>query len=143
MKGGIADVDDDGSLIWAEGMPTHGKEVDGWQVAALIRNAMAGGPTKLIIEDVHSMPGQGVASTFRFGMGFGICLGAAQASGISLHRVRPQKWKKDMGLTGKDKDASRHLATEIWPQDSDLWKFKYQDGVAEAALIAEWARREL
>ncbi len=143
MKGGLALVSPTGQLIEAIPMVVNGKEVDGYRIARLFEEWQADcGPLKVMIEQVGSMPGQGVASTFRFGQGFGTLLGVVQAGSLSLHRVRPQKWKKDMGLTNKDKDASRHLATEIWPEHSDRWQFKYLDGVAEAALIAEWARRE-
>jgi crossover junction endodeoxyribonuclease RuvC len=49
--------------------------------------------------------------------------------------VAPAIWKKHFGLS-TDKDASRALAGQTFPDQADLWKLKKQDGRAEAALIA-------
>jgi len=98
-------------------------------------------PDLVVIEEVHSMPKQGVASTFKFGKGFGILLGVIGGIGHPMERVRPQEWKKEFTLVGKDKDASRHKATELWPSMAVKWPRKADNGLTDAALIAEWGRR--
>ena len=50
----------------------------------------------VFIEKVHSMPGQGVASMFNFGKGYGIWIGILAALKISKTLVTPQEWKKEM-----------------------------------------------
>ena len=96
----------------------------------------------VFIEDVHSMPGQGVASTFTFGVGFGTWLGILAALGLSYDRVPPQRWKRAMldGM-GHDKDASRVRAIQLFPAVADQLGLKKHDGRAEALLLAEYGRR--
>lgn len=93
-------------------------------------------PDVAFVEHVGSMPGQGVASTFKFGASFGIALGIIAALKIPLHLVRPQKWKKHFGLSS-DKERSRALALRLWPS-SDAFARKKDEGRAEAALIARY-----
>jgi|TARA_R110000772_G_scaffold255854_1_gene372173 crossover junction endodeoxyribonuclease RuvC len=94
------------------------------------------------VELVSAMPNQGVSSTFRFGQGFGQLEMALVASALPLKYVRPQQWKKYFGLT-KDKNQSRELAMERFPNNADLFKRKKDDGRAEAALIALYAKEKL
>ena len=94
---------------------------------------------RVVIEDVHAMPGQGVVSVFRFGVGYGLWRGILTAHKISYDRVPPQTWKRVMmeGL-GKDKDASLLRAQQLFPT-ADL-HLKKHHGRAEALLMAEYGR---
>jgi len=144
--GGLALVSGSGRLLDVVPMPAVAGEVDGLALAEILtRWNLTDGDrsTKVILEQVHSMPGQGVSSTFKFGKSFGILIGATQALKIPMERVTPQKWKKEFELIGKDKDASRHKATELWPAMAEKWKYKKENGKSDAALIAEWGRRTL
>ena len=94
------------------------------------------------VELVSAMPNQCVSSRFRFGQGFGQLEMALVASALPLKYVRPQQWKKYFGLT-KDKNQSRELAMERFPNNADLFKRKKDDGRAEAALIALYAKEKL
>ncbi|HUW96021.1 MAG TPA: hypothetical protein VMW58_09540 [Anaerolineae bacterium] len=90
-----------------------------------------------ILESVHSMPGQGVASSFSFGRGFGLWEGILVALGIPYLLVAPQTWKaamlRDMP---HDKNAAKLQASRLWPELGHL-----SDGEAEALLMAEYGRR--
>jgi len=90
-----------------------------------------------ILESVHSMPKQGVASSFSFGRGFGLWEGILAALGIPYQLVAPQTWKavmlRDMP---KDKNAAKLQAARLWPE---LGKLTH--GEAEALLMAEYGRR--
>lgn len=88
---------------------------------------------EIIIEVVHSMPGQGVSSTFKFGQAFGQAVSMAQMMNVPTHFVTPQKWKKELGLT-KDKELSLEMARALWPKAP--LHLKKHNGRAEAALIA-------
>ncbi len=88
-----------------------------------------------VVEKVASMPRQGVASTFKFGMGFGILKGALAAVGISARYYTPVVWTKKMGV-GPDKDAHRQRCIEMWPDQYELFKLKKHDGRADASLLA-------
>ena len=93
---------------------------------------------EICMEQVHSMPGQGVASTFKFGRAVGAIDAVADMMFGVWHIVSPQRWKKSMGVT-QDKLKSLNLARELWP-NAPLSRMK-DHGRAEALLIAEYLRR--
>lgn len=92
-----------------------------------------------VIESVHSMPGQGVASTFKFGRAVGAIEAVVALFREPWYIVSPQRWKADMGVTS-DKSTSLELARHQWPT-APLTR-KKDHGVAEALLLAEWLRRQ-
>lgn len=87
------------------------------------------------IEQVGAMPGQGVSSMFKFGEVYGIAQAFVAAHFIPIQLVRPNVWKKALGLNG-EKDASRRLASQHFPEYAYLWSRVKDDGRAESALIA-------
>jgi len=86
------------------------------------------------LEDVHSMPGQGVSACFSFGASFGAIQGVLGALEIPVVLVTPQSWKKKAGLIGKDKDMCRTLMQRRFPQ-APLSR-KKDIGRADAIAIA-------
>lgn len=92
-----------------------------------------------VIEDVNSMPNQGVVSTFRFGYSAGILLGVLQAHGIRVLRVKPAVWKTALNLS-RDKKKSLQLARKTFPDYQFYFKRAKDDGRAEAALLAQFAK---
>jgi crossover junction endodeoxyribonuclease RuvC len=141
LSGAIALVDLDGQLIDAYDMPV----VDGLVSSALLATYEGWRTTPYrfhaVIEDVHSMPRQGVASTFTFGRAVGAVEATFGVLGVPVTRVAPTKWKKAYGL-GKDKGESRRRAIELWPDNARLFARVKDDGRAEAALIALWYVKE-
>ena len=97
-------------------------------------------PALAVVEDVHSMPKQGVVSSFTFGRAAASVEMALVAAGVPLHLVSPASWKRIMQL-GADKDASRLKASRLFPACSSQWARKKDDGRAEAALLAYYASR--
>jgi len=89
-----------------------------------------------VVEQVGTMPGQGVTSAFNFGFTTGCIHGIIAACGIEIRTVPPQVWKRKYGLLGQNKDASRGEASRRFPQFTHLWQLKKHDGRAEAALLA-------
>ena len=122
-------------------MPLTGKEIDGHGVAAMLRELC---PSVVIIEKVHAMPKQGVSSTFKFGMGYGLVIGVCEALGIPYRLVTPQAWKKVvLAGTTKDKDAAVSFVRRAYP-GVDLTPGKKRvahDGIADAVCIAEYGRQ--
>lgn len=90
---------------------------------------------KVTIENPSAMPEQGVTSVFSFGFSCGVVQGMAAVSRIPIFLARPAAWKGDLGLT-KDKDASRNLASKMFPKHTSKWNLKKHDGRAEAVLLA-------
>lgn len=99
---------------------------------------------RAVVEHVGAMPKQGVASTFKFGANFGWIQGVLFALGIPYELVRPQKWKKEFSCTS-DKNTSVAVARRLFPSVSLLATprcKKPHDGMAEALLMAEYAKRK-
>lgn len=93
-------------------------------------------PDLAIIELVSSMPKQGIASAFRFGMGCGILRGVIAGAGVPIINVTPGKWKKHFRLDN-DGEKSRALAIRRFPNVTTLAR-KKDHGRAEALLLALW-----
>lgn len=95
------------------------------------------------VEHVGAMPGQGVTSCFSFGENFGFIKGILETHGVPYELVRPRKWKGEFSCTS-DKNTSIAVAGRLFPT-ADLRRtprcVKPHDGLAEALLLAEWARR--
>ncbi len=89
------------------------------------------------VEEVHSSPEQGVVSVFSFGEAFGILQGILAAFSIPVQTVRPEMWKRRMGVTS-DKDTSRQKADLLFPEHRAQWKLKKHHDRAEAALLAAY-----
>lgn len=100
--------------------------------------------TRACVERVHSLPHQGVKSTFAFGQSFGWILGALDASEISYQLIEPQRWKKEFTLNS-DKKRSIAVAKQLFPSAMLIPPGcrTPHDGIAEALLMAEFARRRL
>jgi len=97
------------------------------------------------VESVHSMPKQGVASTFKFGKGYGEILGICTSLGFKIIEPTPQAWKKEMlAGTDKSKEVSIQAAENMFPAIDLVQKGcrKAHDGAAEAILLAEYAKRQ-
>ena len=112
------------------------------------KNAAKVGSTEHIVcclEKVGAMPGQGVVSMFNFGQSVGYIKGVLESFGIPYQETTPQKWKKEFGLNS-DKAASAEVCRKLFP-NIDLLATprckKPHDGMAEALLMAEYARRKL
>lgn len=90
------------------------------------------------IEKVHSMPKQGVSSSFKFGASYGFLKGLLTGLKIPFEEVTPQRWQKAMGcMTKGDKNVSKAACQRLFPQE------KVVHATADAMLIAEYCRREL
>lgn len=104
-----------------------------------------GSECRCCLERVGAMPKQGVTSMFRFGENFGFIQGLLTAYSIPFELVTPQKWKKEFQITG-DKNSSVTVCKRLFPAVSlrrtDRCK-KDHDGLAEALLMAEYARRKM
>lgn len=113
--------------------------------ADVIRGVLGMDDVRVCLEHVGAMPGQGVTSMFNFGQNFGYIKGLLEAFQVPYELVRPQKWKKEFSITG-DKNSSIEVCKRLFPGVS-LHRTercrKDDDGMAEALLMAEYARRHL
>ena len=94
--------------------------------------------TKVVVEHVTAMPGQGVTSMFNFGQSFGVLKGICAALKLPIYFVRPVKWKKHFNLIKTNKDASRTKVIEIFPYISSKISRKKDSNKADSILIAKY-----
>jgi crossover junction endodeoxyribonuclease RuvC len=92
---------------------------------------------RVVVENVHAMPLQGLSSTFKFGMGVGIIHGVAGALRLPITLVTPRQWKAYHALTS-DKEQARQLAIRKWPDHNRHLDRKKDADRAEALLIGDW-----
>lgn len=144
-SGAIVLLEDDQPIEWME-MPTmkvgSTTRVNAAALSDFIYQCDKHDSKQLIayVELVHSMPKQGVTSSFNFGHSCGVVEGVLGAFNIPIQLVTPQKWKKNAGLIGMDKDASRTKAIQLWPSWRDLDKKGKGQALADAALIARYGK---
>lgn len=145
LTGAIALLDGDICLgVWD--MPTtertHGKgrEVSPALLADILQDCVdaADDGVTCWIEQVSARPGQGVTSMFTFGVTVGVVRGVVGTLGIKAYHVLPGTWKRSQGLTGRDKDASRTLAIERYPEVRHELCRKKDVGRADAILIGAY-----
>lgn len=106
---------------------------------------LSGHSVTCCVEKVSAMPRQGVVSMFNFGHNLGVIEGLLRAYGIPYQLVPPQTWKKEFSLSS-DKAKSIEVCQKLFPDVSLLAterSRKPNDGMAEALLMAEYARRRM
>jgi len=120
-------------------LPVIEKRLDAVMLASLL---VADG-RMAFIEKSHAMPGQGVTSTFNYGVIFGAILATLQIAKVPYTTISAAAWKKAMKVPGgkENKDAARLRALELWPWLGDDLRRKKDHNRAEALLIGEYGRR--
>ena len=130
-SGAIAAVDGVGMVVGTVRLSETPADIYRW----LSRMVLLFPPFGLI-EKVHSMPKQGVSSTFKFGYSAGMCEGLLVAAGVPHEFITPAKWQGQMQCRTKgDKNVTKRAAQRLWPDE------KIIHATADALLLAECARR--
>ena len=100
---------------------------------------------KVMLEQVHAMPKQSPKSMFSFGESYGYIKGMLDALMVRYQTVPPRVWKKEFSLNA-DKKQSIKVCRRLFPlvdlRRTERCKTDH-DGMAEALLIAEYARRKM
>jgi crossover junction endodeoxyribonuclease RuvC len=93
---------------------------------------------RFCIEDVAAAPGQGVVSMFKFGIGYGLWLGAISMTAFPMIKAKPQTWQR-VAFAGRPqadkKQTSFLVARELFPE-LPLKSKSADSGLSDAALIA-------
>ncbi len=147
LRGGIAALDPAGQVIGTWPMPLAGGEVHAAGLADLLRSLRCLDSHqdigRVCLEKVGAMPRQGVASTFRFGTGWGMVRGVCAALAIPVVLVPATVWKKRvlLGLT-HDKVGAVQLCANRWPTAELILPGcrTPHDGIADALCLAEYGR---
>jgi crossover junction endodeoxyribonuclease RuvC len=147
LSGGVAALDPTGTVLGTWPMPVAGGEVHAAGLADLFRSLRCLDSHqdigRVCLEKVGAMPKQGVASTFRFGCGWGMVRGVCAALGLPVVLVPPPVWKKRvlLGLP-HDKAGAMQFCASRWPT-TDLVLSGCRvphDGIADALCLAEYGR---
>lgn len=148
ISGAIALVTGGGHVI-VQDVPTFGdtrRILDARAYVDLLRswNVMCG-PAEAFFERGAEIPfvaadgrKQRQASMYPYGFTNGQTYMGAIALGIPATIVDPQTWKRHFRLLGKDKEASRAKAIELYPDATPLLHRKKDHNRAEAVLIARY-----
>jgi len=92
----------------------------------------------IVVESVHTMPNQGIASSGKFMRAAGAIEATAELTRYPFMLVTPQRWKAHHGLVGLPKEASLDLARKYWSEAS--LKRQKDHGRADALLMALWLK---
>jgi len=103
--------------------------------------------TYVFTEKAQAMPGQGVASMFRYGQSYGEILGACAAVGLPVVQVPPKTWQKYAyaGISGEGKERSFEACKRLLPKHNLVLSGcrKPHDGLADALLIGAYGLKEI
>ena len=124
----------DGRIACLDDLPRFKKSLNAHAFAATLRTFHI---DFAMVEEVHSMPHQGVASTFVFGRAYGAIEGVLSALRIPHQHVRPRVWQKRHSLTAKT--SSLEKAIRLFPACQPRLTRKLDHNRADAILIAEHA----
>lgn len=154
FSGAIGAVDQECRFRGLWDMPTRGgegrtREIDAAALVLMARHIVqTAHAAEVYLEWPQTRPNEAPEASKRFGVGLGNLEAAFLAAGATVHRVAPNLWKGQLGLEGKDRDATeaRNAAVRMaedfvrppagalrGPRGGAL------DGRAEALLIAWWA----
>jgi crossover junction endodeoxyribonuclease RuvC len=141
IHGGLAIVEiNDGvapTLIEAVDIPTVGvKAKERVDALALRAWVAAHQPQHAFIERAQALPRQGSSSGFKYGRATGAIEAVIACCEVATTIVEPSMWKKFHRLPGKDKEAARQRALQLFPTAHALLARKMDHGRAEAALVA-------
>ena len=133
MSGAIAYITSNG---WHSAEPFRKGTPKDW-LTYLRWIRQANGDAFCMVEQVHSMPKQGVSSTFKFGHHAGMCEAFLIAAEIPYEFVTPLAWQKALKCQSHgDKNITKRAAEALFPGGLDI-----THAIADALLIAEFCRR--
>jgi crossover junction endodeoxyribonuclease RuvC len=117
-------------------MPVSGSgakaRVDGIAAADWIK---AKAPAVAFCERAQAWPGQGASFGFSYGRSAAAIETVVALCAVPLTLVEAGKWKRKLHLPGKDKEAARQRALQLFPAQHALLARKRDHGRAEAALL--------
>jgi Holliday junction resolvasome RuvABC endonuclease subunit len=133
-----------GRILAVADMPTtqrtygHGREVD-WKKFRDVMMQISSDSSEdyfAVVENVGVMPKQGAVSGFQFGQVMGGIKAVLDCMYMEWGLIHPATWKKRFGLVGSDKDATRQMILQAYPDTIDWLKLAKHHNRADAMAIA-------
>ena len=113
----------------------------------VFKNTLNEMETVAYLEQASSRPGEGSATSFKFGDCYGQLKMALTSLNIPIISVTPQSWCREMhkGVSVHDSAKKRSLEAfqMIFTEFCDRRAKRPADGIVDAGLIAEYGRRRL
>ena len=112
------------------------RTVAGHRMASIIREVLAicGRPINITVERQQGRGGFNASTSFSLGMTYGAILSALETTGFEYTTMEAKKWRKLLGIEGKDKQVMIDTAKRLYPL-ADITLKKHHNR-AEALLIA-------
>ena len=134
--GGIAVLTEEGDTL---DVVTRKFPSDVRDVGIFLKAATNNTNYRVAIEKVHSMPKQGVKSTFTFGMNYGIWIGSLRTLDIDFIKVQAKQWQAHYEIPSNiayydRKKELKKIAIDLFPNQ------RITMYVADALLIANYCR---
>lgn len=153
LAGAIATIDTDTGLRTVRDTPAGGGVYLVGEMANMLREygeqRLNDSQVRCFIETAQAMPGQGVSSTFKIGLGHGTWRGILAALRIPYVLVSPAVWKGAMGVQapkGSTGTQRKHIAVakaqQMFPELAEQLLVS-KDGRSEALLIAAYGLRTI
>jgi crossover junction endodeoxyribonuclease RuvC len=96
------------------------------------------------IERVHSMKGQGLASTFKFGQNYGFLRGCLVANRIPFEEVLPKAWQKNYSMSKKKNETEPQWKRRLLGVAQNLYpSVNIPLYAADAVLISHYIRQKI
>lgn len=155
LTGGLAAISEEGQIVDITPMPRLGGSTGPlcfYDIKVWFSGIRNGHTIYAAIERASVRPKEGVRSVLTIGTNWGFLKGMLVAIGAKHEEPTPQQWKKALGLPKragaerkKGKEDAAVLATQLFPgiNLTPGRRSVPHDGMADAVLIAEYARRTL
>ena len=143
LSGAIALAGPDNVSAWDMPLLNDGtkKQLDLLNIIDLLKSFPE--TSKVVLEKAQPMPRDGSMGSFRYGEVYGALKALIVSMKLPLIEVAPITWKTKIVGKGKDKDASRMLVMQLFPQLSKQFQIKKSHNRAEAILLTEYGKRFL
>jgi hypothetical protein len=130
-----------GTAAEAALLPSTDAGLDGRALVATLRSLLGDDDQPyVVVERAQSFPGQGVASSFRYGRDYGRILGVLDAIGWPYETVPPAVWHRAVvGGSGVDPKARARAVVEArlpWLELRPGKRRKAHEGIVDAACLA-------
>lgn len=121
-------------------------DIEDWDDEFVFSNALAEWKADYniriaVVEAQHSMPKQGVASVFKFGVNYGMIRGVLAAHGIATELVPPATWQRAMLHNADGPDTKTRSLVSARRSFPGIQLKKTQHGRSDALLMALYAMR--
>jgi hypothetical protein len=150
VSGALVALSPQSQIISMLPMPTQqarkGREIDVWVVWRWVTALDERGALSVIVEEPGGSKSARAATSMAGS--FHALRTICALKQLRWHRTTPQAWQRDLlpgCKAGDTKPRALELARRLWPAESWLASERCKvahDGIVDAALIAEWARRK-